>query len=254
MVFGDFDPEMIAVMRGAQKIAVLTGAGVSAESGIPTFRDALTGLWSNFDASMLATSEAFQRDPALVWGWYEWRRMKMLSAQPNAAHMPIAELARRVPRMSLFTQNVDDLHERAGSVDAQHLHGSLHRPLCFDCGHPYSLPDGIPNEPEGGRRLSPPKCQECGGLVRPGVVWFNEPLPAGVLDDAIDSSSSCDLLIVVGTSGVVYPVAQLPKVAHRSGRKIIQINPTRNELDCVCTWNLKGGAGKLLPAMINQAF
>jgi len=254
MVFTDFDPRMIAALQGAQKIVVLTGSGVSAESGIPTFRDALTGLWQHFDAEMLATAEAFQRDPALVWGWYEWRRMMVLSAQPNAAHMAIAELARRVPQLSLFTQNVDNLHERAGSVDVQHLHGSLHCPRCFDCGHPFSLPDGIPDEPEGGRRLSPPKCQECGGMVRPGVVWFNELLPANIVDGAFESSNSCDLLIVVGTSGVVYPVAQLPEIARRAGRKVIQINPARSELDRVCTWNVKGRAGELLPAMISCAF
>ena len=237
MVSTDFDPALVSALQAAQKIAVLTGAGISAESGIPTFRDALTGLWENFDAEMLATTEAFQRDPALVWGWYEWRRTKVLKAQPNAAHLAIAELARRVPRLSLITQNVDDLHERAGSVDVKHLHGSLHYPRCFDCGFPFALPGGIPDEPEGGRRLSPPKCQKCGGLIRPGVVWFSELLPADILSGAFESASSCDLLIVVGTSGVVHPVARLPEVASRAGRKVIQINPTRSELDSVCTWN-----------------
>ena len=254
MVSIDFDPGMITALQGAQEIALLTGAGVSAESGIPTFRDALTGLWRNFDAEMLATAEAFQRDPALVWGWYEWRRMKVLAAQPNAAHMAIADLARRVPQLSLFTQNVDDLHERAGSVDVQHLHGSLHHPRCFDCGRPFPLPDGIPGEPKGGWRMLPPRCQDCGGLVRPGVVWFNEVLPVDILSSAFESSRSCDVLIVVGTSGVVYPVARLPEVASRSGRKVIQINPARSELDSACTWNLTGSAGKLLPALIGRAF
>ncbi|WP_137937380.1 NAD-dependent deacylase [Chitinivorax sp. B] len=254
MTFTCFDLRMIATLQGAQKIVVLTGAGISVESGIPTFRDAITGLWKNFDIEMLATAEAFLRDPALVWGWYEWRRMKVLSAQPNAAHIAIAELAGRVPQLSLFTQNVDDLHERAGSIDVRHLHGSLHHPRCFDCGHPYSLPDGVPDEPEGGRRLSPPKCLECGGMIRPGVVWFNEPLPVNILDGAFELSNSCDLLIVVGTSGVVYPVAQLPEVARNAGHKVIQINPARSELDRICTWNVRGSAGKLLPAMINRAF
>jgi len=255
MVSDDFDSALITALQGAQKIAVLTGAGISAESGIPTFRDALTGLWRNFDAEMLATPEAFQRDPALVWGWYEWRRMKTLAAQPNAAHMAIAELARRVPQLSLITQNVDDLHERAGSADVQHLHGSLQNPRCFDCGRPFSLPDGILEEPEDGDwRLSPPKCRDCGGLIRPGVVWFNELLPADILEGAFESSRSCDLLIVVGTSGVVYPVARLPEVASRAGRKVIQINPAKSELDSVCTWNVRGSAGKLLPALISRAF
>ena len=254
MVATDFDPALISALRSAQRITVLTGAGVSAESGIQTFRDSLTGLWKNFDAETLATAEAFQRDPALVWGWYEWRRMQVLAAQPNAAHMAIAELARRVPQLSLFTQNVDDLHERAGSADVQHLHGSLHHPRCFDCGHPFSLPDGLPEEPEGGWRLSPPKCQECGGLVRPGVVWFNELLPSDILNGAFESSSSSDLLLVVGTSGVVYPVAQLPEVASRVGSKVIQINLARSELDSICTWNVRGSAGKLLSALITRTF
>ena len=122
-------------LRSAQHVVVFTGAGVSAESGIPTFRDALTGLWERFDASSLATAEAFRADPALVWGWYEWRRMKVLQAKPNPAHLAIAELARHVPRLTLVTQNVDDLHERAGSREVIHLHGSLHQPRCFDCGH-----------------------------------------------------------------------------------------------------------------------
>lgn len=253
MVSTDFDPAMITALQEAQKIVVLTGAGVSAESGIPTFRDALTGLWRNFDAEMLATPEAFQRDPALVWGWYEWRRLKVLAAQPNAAHMAIAELARRVPQLTLITQNVDDLHERAGSADVQHLHGSLLRPRCFDCGRPFSLPGVIPDEPESSWRITPPQCQVCGGMIRPGVVWFNESLPADILNRAFESSSECELLIVVGTSGVVYPVARLPEVATRSGRKVIQINSARSELDSICTWNVRGSAGKLLPALISRA-
>jgi NAD-dependent deacetylase len=250
----DFDPRMITELQRAQKIAVLTGAGVSAESGIPTFRDALTGLWRNFNAEMLATAEGFRRDPALVWGWYEWRRRAVLEAQPNAAHVAIAELGRRVPQLSLFTQNVDDLHERAGSSDVQHLHGSLLRPRCFDCGHAFPLPGGTPDEPEYGRRLPPPKCQECGGLIRPGVVWFNELLPANILDGAFESTSSCDLLIVVGTSGMVYPVAKLPEVARSAGRRVIQINSARSKLDHVCTWNVRGSAGKLFSEMISRAF
>ena len=189
---------------------VLTGAGVSAESGIPTFRDALTGLWQNFDAAQLATADAFVRNPALVWGWYEWRRMKALQAVPNAGHLAIARLARHVPHLDLFTQNVDDLHERAGSANVRHLHGSLHNPRCFDCGAPFELSADIPVEPPGGRRLEPPRCPQCGGAVRPGVVWFNESLPTAILEEAFDLARSADVLLVVGTSCTFYPVAQLP--------------------------------------------
>lgn len=254
MDFTDFDPELITALQGAQKITVLTGAGVSAESGIPTFRDALTGLWANFDAEKLATPEAFRRDPALVWGWYEWRRAQVLAARPNAAHVAISELARRVPQLTLFTQNVDDLHQRAGSTDVQHLHGSLHHPRCFECASPFSLVDSVSEVPGGDGRLSPPQCQTCAGKVRPGVVWFNELLPKGMLDRAFKSTSSSDLLIVVGTSGNVHPAARLPKEASRAGCKVIQINPEKTALDSVCTWNVRGKAGVALPALVNCAF
>lgn len=250
----NFDPDLIAAFQKAHNITVLTGAGVSAESGIPTFRDALTGLWRHYDAASLATPEAFRRDPALVWGWYEWRRMKALTAQPNAAHMAIARLSSRVAHLSLFTQNVDDLHERAGSRDVQHLHGSLHHPRCVDCARPFSLPAALPVEPEGGRRLAPPACPACGGLVRPGVVWFNEALPQDILAHAFEACSASDLLVVIGTSGTVYPVAQLPEVARRAGCQVVQVNPAASELDRVCTWNLRGSAAQVLPALIGRAW
>lgn len=254
MMASEFDPVLVAALRDARHVMVLTGAGVSAESGIPTFRDALTGLWRNFDAASLATPEAFRRDPALVWGWYEWRRMKALLARPNAAHVAIAQLPARVARLSLFTQNVDDLHERAGSRDVRHLHGSLHHPRCADCSRPYALPAAVPAEPEGGRRLAPPACPACGGPVRPGVVWFNEALPEDILAQAFASCGASDLLIVAGTSGTVYPVAQLPDVARRAGCRVVQVNPAASELDRVCAWNLRGSAAQVLPALIDRAW
>lgn len=254
MVDTEFDSALLTSLKGAQKIAVLTGAGVSAESGIPTYRDSLTGLWQNLDFGTLATAEAFLSDPPLVWGWYESRRRQVLTAQPNAAHIAIAELARRVPQLSLITQNVDDLHERAGSANVQHLHGSLHHPRCFDCGHPFLFPDSVLEVPKGGGRLSPPRCQKCGGLVRPGVVWFYESLSREILNEADESCRSSDLLIVVGTSGEVLPAANLPLIAKSAGRKVIQINPAQNRLDSVCAWNLRGSAGTVLPALIDRAF
>ena len=254
MMANGVDPDLVAALRNARNVMVLTGAGVSAESGIPTFRDALTGLWRNFDAASLATPEAFRRDPALVWGWYEWRRMKALSARPNAGHLAIAQLSSHVEHLSLFTQNVDDLHERAGSRAVQHLHGSLHHPRCADCARPFSLPASAPVEPEGGRRLAPPACPACGGLVRPGVVWFNEALPEDIIARAFASCRASDLLIVAGTSGTVYPVAQLPEVARRAGCRVVQVNPVASELDRVCTWNLRGTAAQLLPAMVSRAW
>lgn len=214
-----------ALLGKASHIAVLTGAGISAESGIPTFRDALSGLWQRFDAQELATPEAFMRDPALVWGWYEWRRMKALCSTPNAGHVALAQLAKRVSECTLITQNVDDLHERAGSTNVLHLHGSLHAPRCSDCAHPYAFPVELPDEPEGGRRIAPPRCAQCGGNVRPGVVWFGEALPEDVWRVAEPAVRQCDLLLSIGTSGLVYPVAGLPEIAQDLQTPVVIINP-----------------------------
>lgn len=215
----------VRLVRDSRHVAVLTGAGISASSGIPTFRDRLTGLWSRFDAMQLATADAFSRDPALVWGWYEWRRMRVMQAQPNPAHRALAALASRVPRFTLVTQNVDDLHERAGSTEVIHLHGSLFAPRCFDCGQGFRFPDTAPVEPEGGRRVEPPRCARCDGPIRPGVVWFNEHLPPEAWDVAERAAAACDLLLVVGTSGVVFPAAGLASYARNRGAKVLVVNP-----------------------------
>lgn len=232
----------------------LTGAGVSAESGIPTFRDALTGLWERFDAEDLATPDAFRRDKELVWGWYEWRRMQVLRARPNPAHIAIARLTQLVPRLAVVTQNVDDLHERAGSAEVLHLHGSLHAPRCFACGRTYILPPGIPQEPEGGRRLSPPFCQHCGGAIRPGVVWFGEALPEDALRSAFAAARACDLLLAIGTSGLVHPAARIPWLPKQACAKVVQVNPTVTALDEDCTWSLRGAAGAIMPKLLQAAF
>jgi NAD-dependent deacetylase len=245
-------PELITALKAAAHVLVFTGAGVSAESGIPTFRDALTGLWSRFDAEALATPEAFLRDPELVWGWYEWRRMQVLRSLPNPAHIAIAELARQVLRLTVVTQNVDDLHERAGSVGVLHLHGSLHHPRCFDCGRSHPPPPGEPPEPEGGRRLHPPLCTGCGGLVRPGIVWFGESLPEDVLAAAFAAARACDLLIAIGTSGLVQPAARIPWLARQAGATVVQVNPMATALDDDCTWSLRGAAGLIMPRLLND--
>jgi NAD-dependent deacetylase len=250
----DFSSDLISAMREAKHVVVFTGAGVSAESGIPTFRDSLTGHWERFSAEDLATPAAFRKDKDFVWGWYEWRRMKVLLAQPNPAHIAIAALARHVPQLSVVTQNVDDLHERAGSADVLHLHGSLHHPFCKTCGQPYAFPPGIPDEPEGGRRLSPPGCSECGGHVRPGVVWFGEEMPVRELHRAFTHAKNCDLLFTIGTSGMVQPAAQIPLEALRGGAKVVQINPSRTSMDDSCTWSLRGAAGDILPGLVQVAF
>lgn len=249
----DIPSQLITTLQNAQHIVVFTGAGVSAESGIPTFRDSLTGLWERFDAEDLATPGAFCKDRELVWGWYEWRRMQLLRAQPNPAHLAIAVLAQRVPKLTVVTQNVDDLHERAGSTDVLHLHGSLHAPRCATCGQAHVLPPGIPDEPEGGRRLSPPVCS-CGGFVRPGVVWFGEDLPVRTLQQAFGAAQSCDLLFAIGTSGLVQPAARIPSLAKQAGASVVQINPTLTGLDRECTWSLRSAAGDILPRLLQAAF
>ncbi|MFI1194957.1 SIR2 family NAD-dependent protein deacylase [Micromonospora sp. NPDC020750] len=243
-----------ALLGRAHRVVVFTGAGISAESGVPTFRDALTGFWERFDAQELATAEAFRDDPALVWGWYEWRRASVRAARPNAGHLAVAAIGARVPDTVLITQNVDDLHERAGSAAPLHLHGSLFAPRCSACARPAPLPDAASVEPAHGRRVPPPGCPRCGAPVRPGVVWFGEALPAAALAAAVDAAASCDLLVTVGTSGLVHPAAEIPQVAASLGTPVIQVNPHRTPLDPVCAVNLRGPAALVLPALVEAAW
>ena len=250
----DIPQALIGALQQAKHVVVFTGAGVSAESGIATFRDALTGLWERFDVAVLATPEAFKMDQELVWGWYEWRRMQVLRAYPNPAHLAIAALARQVPKLTLITQNVDDLHARGGSVGVLHLHGSLHHPRCSVCGNAHTLPPGIPKEPEGGRRLCPPRCRQCGKSVRPGVVWFGEDLPVKELSRAFAAASECDVLFAIGTAGLVQPAAGIPSLAKGAGAMVVQVNPMDTQLDSVCTWSLRGAAGEVLPKLLQATF
>lgn len=232
------------LVKRARKVVVFTGAGMSAESGIPTFRDSLTGLWERFDAQELATPEAFAKDPALVWGWYEWRRTVVSRSRPNAGHLAVA----RIPGCTVVTQNVDDLHERAGSERPIHLHGSLFAPRCAACGHPADVTES--DEPEDGRRLAPPRCEKCQNAVRPGVVWFGETLPERAFEAAVEAAANCDLLITVGTSGLVHPAAEIPQVTAKLGGTVIQVNPQPTPLDAVSTINLHGPAAEILPQLI----
>lgn len=209
-----------ALARRFERIVVFTGAGMSADSGIPTFRSGSNGLWQDFDPQQLATPQAWQRDPALVWGWYEWRRGLVMRAAPHAGHLAVARLQRALGAQVL-TQNVDDLHERAGVTGALHLHGSLFAPRCSDCARPGPLP-----APPAAAclRLQPPRCRHCGGALRPGVVWFGEGLDAGVWARARQCIAGCDLLLVVGTSGVVQPAASLVGLAPRDAL-VVEVNP-----------------------------
>ncbi|WP_212818563.1 SIR2 family NAD-dependent protein deacylase [Polymorphospora rubra] len=251
-------PGVAPLLGQAGRVVVLSGAGMSADSGVPTFRDELTGLWARFDAHQLATAEAFHADPDLVWGWYEWRRARVRRAQPNPGHRATATIEALIPDTVVITQNVDDLHERAGSRAPIHLHGSLFAPRCVaEDGHPAVFPDSEDDEaadPGTGSRLSPPSCVRCGALVRPGVVWFGEVLPEAALTAAVEAAAACDVLLAVGTSGVVYPAAEIPRIAARSGAAVIQINPQPTSLDQICTVNLRGSAAQVLPTLVEAAF
>ena len=237
-------------LANAQRLVVFTGAGVSAESGIPTFRDQLTGLWAKFDPAQLATATAFRNDPALVWGWYEWRRAQVAKALPNAAHVAIAASARHVPELVVVTQNVDDLHERAGSNDVIHLHGSLQVARCFACARPHPLAQ-CPSTGVEASRLEPPRCTHCNGKIRPGVVWFGEDLPETALRTAFKSARNADLLLSVGTSGLVYPAACIPEIARENGARVVHINTEPADTKDATT--LTGRAGEWLPKLLDAA-
>jgi NAD-dependent deacetylase len=232
-------------LRSARAVTVLTGAGVSAESGLPTFRDAMTGLWTRFRPEDLATPEAFRRDPRLVWEWYAWRRRMAREAQPNAAHIAITEMARRVPQFTLITQNVDGLHQRAGSPDVLELHGSLHRARC--------VREGVTAEEFATEDL-PPRCPRCGWMLRPDVVWFGEALPAGALDAAVRAAESCDLFLSVGTSGQVEPAASLVHLAAQAGAVVATINLDVTPHVAARAYQVNGRAGEVLPSLFRAAW
>ncbi len=228
-------------LKGATSVAVLTGAGISAESGIPTFRGA-GGLWREFRPEDLATPEAFARDPKLVWEWYDWRRGLIAAAQPNAGHRALAELERRAPRFTLITQNVDGLDDRAGIRNILKLHGDIWTLGCTACRRRWRdqrapLPD------------LPPRC-ECGGLARPGVVWFGEPLPEGAWEAAARAVRQAEVLLVVGTSAVVYPAAGLIPTAQAAGVKTIEVNLEATGFSDSLDASLRGPSAELLPRLI----
>jgi NAD-dependent deacetylase len=229
----------------ARAVAVLTGAGMSAESGVPTFRDAQTGLWSKFRPEELATEHAFRADPGHVWDWYAMRREKMKGVSPNAGHRALAAFAQRHPgRLTLITQNVDGLHQRAGSPGVLALHGNIAEDKWLDA--PGRCCTG--NVPQEGR---PPRCATCGNLRRPAVVWFGEMLPMDVLAAAEDAARSSDLMLVVGTSGMVYPAAGLARTAAAHSRMVV-VNPEPSDLDDAADRVLRGTAATLLPALLGE--
>jgi NAD-dependent deacetylase len=232
-------------------VTVLTGAGISAESGIPTFRDSQTGFWAKYDPQDLATPEAFSRNPGLVMDWYRWRRELVRAAAPNPGHRALAAMEKQIPHFTLITQNVDGLHWTAGSKNIVELHGSLQRLRCQNQGHyakscAYSTTDW-PEE-------KTPHCPLCGAPLRPDVVWFGEPLPADALDDALSAARLCEVFFSVGTSGVVEPAASLPYEALRAGAVVVEVNPQPTPLSVYAQYEFPQPAGVALPAIVQAVW
>jgi NAD-dependent deacetylase len=237
---------LISTLRGAEHVVALTGSGISAESGVPTFREAQTGLWARYDPQQLATLEAFAKDPRLVWEWYQWRRNLVAKATPNPGHQALMELERRIPHFTLITQNVDGLHARAGSRSVIELHGNILRSRC-------SL-EGEVAEREEHDESVPPRCSRCGAFLRPDVVWFGEMLPSGTLETASEAARVCDLFLSIGTSSLVYPAAALPYEALKNGATLVEINPSETPLTPHADYTPRGRAGEVLPKLFSEAF
>ncbi len=240
----DVSQQLVEELRSAHKVVALTGSGISAESGIPTFREAQTGLWARYDPQQLATPEAFLRDPKLVWEWYEWRRKLVGEAEPNPGHRALADLEEHVPGFTLVTQNVDGLHGLAGSRDAIELHGNILRTICSA--------ERIEVEPS--QTEVPPICPGCGAPLRPDVVWFGEMLPAGAMEMASGAVRDCDVFLSIGTSSLVYPAATLPYEANAAGAIVVEINPEETPLTPQAGYTLRGRAGEILPTLVEAAF
>jgi NAD-dependent deacetylase len=237
----EFPAPLIESLRAAEELVALTGAGISAESGLATFRDAQTGLWSKFKPEELATADAFQRNPKLIQDWYQWRREQALNAKPNAGHLALAKMEKRAPEFLLITQNVDGLHARAGSKRIVELHGNIHRFRCFENN---CADDNF--DVEHGR------CRSCGGNLRPDVVWFGEMLPPDALGTATNAAELCDVFFSIGTSSVVYPAADLWRRAKDHGAIIIEINKDPTPLTPLADHSFLGKAGEILPALVQE--
>ena len=231
-----------AWLRAATTVAVLSGAGVSKESGIPTFRDALTGYWENYNPEDLASVDGFRRNPRMVWQWYAERRRKLEEVQPNPGHYALGELERH-KTVTIITQNIDGLHVEAGSTNVIELHGNLRRYKCINCETPYTVTlDMLTDEV--------PLCTKCGGWIRPDVVWFGEFLPEEALVAAVEAIEACDVMLVVGTSGLVYPAAGLPAHAKQYGAKLIEVNPDETAITNQMDIYLRGASGAVLPELV----
>lgn len=239
-----FSDKLLTALQHARSVCVLTGAGVSAESGVPTFRGE-DGLWKKFKPEELANFDAFISNPELVWEWYTYRKQVMRNVQPNPAHLALVEMEQIVPDFTLVTQNVDNLHRRAGSKNVLELHGNIERSYCIDCRT-------FVADVELTADRKAPRCEKCGGLIRPDVVWFGELLPVEIFQKASAAAERCELFLSVGTSAVVYPAASLPQVARTRGAYVVEINAEPTEISHRVHESLIGKAGDILPALVKE--
>ena len=242
----NFPADLISLLRGTARLAALTGAGISQESGLRTFRDAQTGLWAQYKPEDLASPEAFRRDPKLIWDWYAWRREAVKGVRPNAGHYALVDIEACLPEFSLITQNVDGLHRMAGSRNVLELHGNIQRVRCADC---YTFTETWGDDTE-----SVPQCSVCGGLLRPDVVWFGEALPRDQLEAAVEAARTCEVFFSIGTSGVVQPAASLAHAARNRGAVVVEINAEPTPLTHKANYAFHGKSGKLLPELVKAVW
>jgi NAD-dependent protein deacetylase/lipoamidase len=235
---------LISKLQSSDSVAVFTGAGISAESGVPTFRGD-EGLWEKFKPEELANFDAFMRNPELVWEWYKARKKIIASIQPNPGHVAIAEMEQRYRKFAVITQNIDNLHRRAGSKTVFELHGNIERNYCTGCGKLF--PDaGIMSGP------SVPRCPSCGGLIRPDVVWFGEILPVDQWESSVKAAERAEIFLSVGTSAVVFPAASLPSIAKRAGAYVVEVNIERTDLSSMADEVILGRSGEILPQLLTH--
>lgn len=248
MVLQEVTDDLLTLFDSANHIAVLTGAGVSAESGVPTFRGGggtEIWTWQGRPISELSSAELLAADPKLVWDWFDYRRGMLLSIEPNAGHSALAEWEKRFEEFTLITQNIDDLHRKAGNLNVLELHGNIWRARCLRCGSNFEARD-CPIE------QNPPLCLACGGPARPDVVLFGETLPEGVFERAEDASTRADLFFVIGTSAVVYPAASLPIAAKQAGARLIEVNAELTDISVFADITILGKSGEVLPQFVRQ--
>jgi NAD-dependent deacetylase len=238
--------ELIRFLTKADRIAVLTGAGVSQESGLRTFRDAQVGLWAQYRPEDLASPEAFARDPKLVWDWYAWRREAVKGVRPNPGHYALVEMESKVSGFTLITQNVDGLHRFAGSRNVLELHGNIQKVRCADCG--------IYAETWGDDTESVPRCGSCGGLLRPDVVWFGESLPRAELESAVLAARASQVFFSIGTSGLVQPAASLAHAARNNGAVVVEVNAEPTPLTPKVDFAFHGKSGEILPELVKAVW